>query len=247
MKIERKVVFMSLVKKGTEAKASIQKEKIDLKQAFIRLKNENESIPVRVLGVEDYVTYKTHSDFNKKLFNTPCLEPLGEFCPYCVAKEKGGEEWSGFYAKERAMFAFADLNSGQVKVLEVSKGQAKKLIAQIEEYADEIEAGEVAFNLTRTGSGQSTGYSLNMMTAKKMQAVQDKFNAFDGVTVDVDFFEDRLVVKSATYMVNLLEDAGFDVDANFDASLVATARAEKEALMGKDEAKPIEDDTDVPF
>ncbi len=234
--------FMSLLTgKGSQIKDDITKDKVDLKEAFIRLKNENESIPVRVLSTEDYVGYKAHSDFTKKLYNTPCLSVIGQECPYCVAKEKGGKEWENFYARERFMFAFADLNSGKVKVLEVSKNQAKKLIAQIDEYAEEIDAGEVAFNLTRSGTGTSTVYVLNMMTPKKMKGIQDKFDAFNEVSVDVDFFEERLVAKTPTYMVNLLEDAGFDVDAHFESELVATARAEKEAILGDGEVTETED------
>ena len=244
---ERNGVFMSLLMgKGSDIKDAINKSKVDLKEAFIRLKNENESVPVRLLSTEDYVGYKAHSDFKKGLYNTPCLSVLGQECPYCVAHDKGGEDWSGFYAKDRFMFAFAELNSGKIKVLEVSKNQAKKLIAQIDEYAEEIEAGEVAFNLTRSGTGTSTVYVLNMMTPKKMKAIQEAYDKFDDVTVDVEFFEDRLSAKSPTYMLNLLEDAGFNIEEHFTPELVSQARAEKEALTSNNDVKPAEDaDEDI--
>lgn len=233
--------------KGSEVKEQINKERVDLKEAFFRLKAENESVPVRVLGTEDYVAYKAHSDFKKGLYNTPCLSVTGQDCPYCTASKQGGEEWKNFYAKDRFMFAFGDLNSGQVKILEVSKNQAKKLIQQIDEYSDEIKAGEVAFNLTRTGSGTSTAYSLNMITPKKMKDIQSKFDAFNDVVVDEEFFEERLVAKSPTYMLNLLEDAGFPIDKHFDAELVNQARTEKQQLQnGGDDVTPIYDtDEDI--
>jgi hypothetical protein len=60
-------------------------------------------------------------------------------------------------------------------------------------------------------------------------------------TIDEEFFEARLVVKTPAYMVSLLEDAQFPVDAYFDAELVKTARAEKEQMQGTDEVKPIEE------
>jgi len=238
--------------KGNEVKEIINKEKIDLKEAFIRLKAENESVPVRVLGTEDYVAYKAHSDFKKGLYNTPCLSVIGELCPYCVAHKVGGEDWKNFYAKERFMFAFAELNSGQVKILEVSKNQAKKLIAQIDEYADEIEAGEVAFNLTRSGTGTSTTYLLNLITPKKMKEIQAKFDEFDGVTVDLEFFEERLVPKSPTYMLNLLEEAGFPIEEHFDEELLNEARLEKQKFTNNDndnddDVKPIEESDEDTF
>lgn len=226
--------------KGSEVKDQINKEKVDLKEAFIRLKAENESVPVRLLGTEDYVAYKAHSDFKKGLYNTPCLSVRGEDCPYCVANKEGGEDWKNFYARERFMFAFAELNSGQVKVLEVSRNQAKKLISQIEEYSEEIEAGEVAFNLTRSGTGTSTAYLLNLITPKRMKEIQSKFDEFDGVKVELEFFEERLVAKSPTYMLNLLEDAGFPIEEYFDAELVVQARVEKQEITGNSDVKPLE-------
>ena len=203
------------------------KQKVDLKEAFFRLKAENESVPVRVIGRWDFVSYKSHSDFKKNIYNTPCLSVIGQDCPYCTASKAGLEDWDKFYAKEGFMFAFGDLTSGQVKILEVSRNQAKKLIAQIDEYEDEILDGEIAFNLTRTGSGTATGYSLNMIPPKKMKDLKAKFDAFNDTVVDMEFFEERLVAKSPTYMITLLEEAGFPVDAHFSPELVAEARAER--------------------
>lgn len=230
--------------KGNEVKEQVKKQKVDLKEAFIRLKAENESIHVRVLGLEDFVSYRAHGDYKKELYNTPCLKVAGQLCPYCIAHDKGGEEWKDFYAKERYMFAFGDLLSGKVKILEVSKNQAKKLISQIDEYADEIVNGEVAFNLTRAGTGTATVYVLNMIPPKRMKDLQDKYDVFNDVEVDLEFFEERLVSKSPTYMLNLLEDAGFPIDAHFDAELVKQAREEKQKLT---QVTPIDDTEEVNF
>jgi len=219
---------MSLVTTtGSEAKDAIQKGSIDLKEAYIKLKSEGESVPVRIIGTMDYVGYKAHGDFNKGIFDTPCLAPTGVECPFCVAKEHGGEAFDGFYAKDRFVFAFGELNSKQVKLIDVSKKQAKGLITQIEEYVEEIEEGSIAFNLTRTGNGSSTAYSLNVITPKKMKAVQEAYDSLDEEVVTVDFMADRLRPKTPDYMVHLLDEAGFPVDAHFDAELVAKAREEK--------------------
>lgn len=212
-----------LTGKGQAVKEAVQKEKVDLKEAYIRLKKEGESVLVRLLGTEDYVSFKSHGDFSKKIYGTPCLVPNGEVCPFCVAKAKGGKEWEALYAKERVVFAMAVVETGELKLLDLSTAQARKLIADIEEYADEITAGEIAFNLVRTGADMSTAYQLKPLTAKKFTAIADKFNVFKGVAVEDSFFEDRVVAKSQPYMVKLLIDAGFNAGKYFSVELVAQA------------------------
>jgi len=218
-----------LTGKGATEVAEVTKGKVDLKEAFIRLKAENESVTVRLLGIDDFVSYKAHGDFNLGIYNSPCLAVGGDDCPYCVAKAKGGEKFEGLYAKNRVVFAFAELNTGQVKCLDVSPNQAKKLNADITEYKEEILDGEIAFNLVRTGSGTSTGYALKPLTPKKLTAVQEKFDAFDGQTVDIEFFEERVQGRSTDYMVKLLNDAGFPIREHFSAELCDKALEDKDA------------------
>jgi hypothetical protein len=220
---------MSLITaKGKEVKEQVNKSKVDLKEAYFRLKNENESVTVRVLSTTDYVSYKAHGDYGKGIYNTPCLAVGGQDCPFCKAKDSNIDGWDTFYAKDRFIFAFGELNSGKVKVLEVSKNQAKKLIADIDEYAEEIQDGEIAFNLTRTGTGTSTAYSLKPLTTKKFKGVQTQFQVFDGQVVELEFYEERIVPKTLDYMVKLLHEAGFPVADHFDAELVAKATEDAE-------------------
>ena len=211
---------------GVEVAEDISKGRVDLKEAYIRLKKENDSLTVRLLGVDNYVAYRSHNDFKKGIYGTPCIAPMGERCPFCVAKEKGGKEWEGFYAKKRVVFAFACLDTGDIRLLDVSPTQAQKLMADIKEYSEEIIAGEIAFNLTRTGAETSTAYALKPLTPKKFAAIAEQFKQFDGQTVDVQFFADRIVAKSPDYMVKLLANAGFPVAQHFSAELVEKAMAE---------------------
>lgn len=199
----------------------------EIEEAYIRLKSEGESVPVRLIRTTDYIGYKAHGDFNKGIYSTPCIAITGEECPFCVAKEHGGEDWKDFYGKNRFVFAVVELNSKLLKCLDVSWNQTKRLIAQIEEYSEEIEAGKIAFNLTRTGSGSDTVYALNVITAKKMKPLQEAFDLFNEEVVTGDFYIERLRDKTPDYMVHLLDEAGFPVEDHFSAELVAKARDDR--------------------
>lgn len=194
---------MSLITaKGSEVTFN---SKVDLKKVYIRLK-ENESVRVRVLGVTDYVEYKAHSDFSNRVYTQPCVEPLGNSCPLCVASKSGVEGFDGLYPKKRYLFAFADIDSGQLRVWDCSKGQAKDLLGQIKEYADDI--ADIAFNFKRTGNKTETSYKLNPILKMKGDD-QEKFNKFDNVKVEMSFFESVLIPRTEKMMLDILNDAGF--------------------------------------
>lgn len=199
---------MSLITaRGQEVEQSINQKKVDLKSIFIRLK-EGDSLKVRVLGIHDYVEYKAHGSFAHKIYTQPCIEPLGKECPLCLASKSGEEGYDGLYVKKRYLIAFADLDKGELRVLDITKGQAKKLIAQIKEYADDIT--EIAFNLKRTGTKTETSISLNPILKLKGDDVE-KFAKFDDVQVEDSFFESVLVPRTEQMMMAVLKESGFPV------------------------------------
>ncbi|URZ16912.1 hypothetical protein [Clostridium felsineum] len=185
--------------------------KVDLKKVFIRLK-ENQAIKVRVLGLTDYVEYKAHSDFGNKVYTQPCIEPLDKECPLCVASKSGVEGFDGLYVKKRYLFALGDLETGEIRVWDCSKSQAKSLIAQIKDYADDI--GETAFNFKRTGNKTETSYTLNPILKLKGED-KEKFSKFDGVEVSDSFFESVLQPRPEQIMLEVLDDAGFPMQDYF--------------------------------
>lgn len=193
--------------RGQEVEQTINQKKVDLKNVYIRLK-ENESVRVRVLGLHDYVEYKAHGSFSHKVYTQPCIEPLNKACPLCVASKSGEEGFDALYAKKRYLFAFADLDTGEIKVWDCSKAQAKSLISQINEYADDI--NEIAFNFKRTGTKTETKFSLNPILKLKGDDV-DKFQKFDGEVIEDSFFESVLVPRSEQMMMDVLKEAGFPV------------------------------------
>lgn len=195
--------------RGEQVKENINKTKVDLTKVQIRLK-QNDSVKVRVLGVNDYVEYLAHSSFNHKIYTQPCVSVIGEECPLCIASKSGVEGYDTLVPRKRYIFAFGDMESGEVKILDVSKNQAKKLIADIEEYKEDI--NDIAFNLKKVGEGTSTGYSLNPILKMRGNDAE-LFDALEGVEVTDDFFGSVLVPRKKELQVKILHESGFDVEA----------------------------------
>lgn len=208
--------------RGQEVKESINRTKVDLSKVQIRLKS-NESVKVRVLGLVDYVEYLAHSSFNHKIYTQPCVGVTGATCPLCIASKSGVEGYDALVPRKRYIFAFGDMESGEIKILDVSKNQAKKLIADIEEYKEDI--NDIAFNLKKVGEGTSTGYSLNPILKMKGND-QELFNALDGVEVTDEFFGSVLVPRKEELQVKILHESGFDVEA-FGMQLPEDAETEQ--------------------
>ncbi|PEF03551.1 hypothetical protein COM97_26445 [Bacillus thuringiensis] len=208
-------------KRGEEAQESANKQKIDLKKAYIRLK-EDESVRVRLLGQFDYVEYLAVGDFNLGIYTQPSLRPLGERDAFDEVQEivrplPDDHELADFkrlYAKQRYIFAFADIDSGELRFFDASKGQAKKLIKQIEEYKEDL--GEIAFNFKRTGQKTETSYALNPILRLKGDD-QAKFDKFEGEVVADEVFNSVLVPRTYEQQLESLEKAGFPVKEYFNS------------------------------
>lgn len=183
----------------------------DVSKLYIRLK-AGESIKVRVLGTEDYVEYKAHGSFTHKVYTQPCVAPEGKDCPLCTAAKSGEEGFDALYPKRRYLFAFADIETGEIKVWDCSRGQAKDMLTQIEEYKDDL--NDIAFNLKRTGAGKDTSYKLNPILKMKAD-LAEKFHNFDEKEVPLEFFESVLVPRTDKLMKEVLYSAGFPMNKYF--------------------------------
>lgn len=181
---------------------------IDFKKVKINkdLKKENDSVLVRLLGVEDFSTYEAHSEFNLGIWTAPCIDVAGERCLYCETAKHTG--WEGLDAKTRFIFAFYDIDLAMIRYLEVSFGQGKALMGNIADYEDSI--NDVAFNLKRVGSGTKTAYTLSPILKLKDND-QQLFDVADGMVVPEDFLERVLYVKNTNQMAIDLKNNGFDV------------------------------------
>lgn len=203
---------------GQQAKESASKKNVDLKTAYIRLK-ENESVRVRLLGLTDYVEYKAHGDFNLGIYTQPCITPqTGELDPLCVASNSGIEGFDKLKAKKRYIFAMYDIDMKQVRFWDCSKTQATKMIGDIEEYKESILDGDVlAFNFKRTGQKTETVYSLNPIL--KLDATgKENFATADELQVEMKDFEAVLIPRTVEQQIEALKQAGFPVDEFFNTS-----------------------------
>lgn len=203
---------MSLITaRGQEVEKSINSKKVDLAKTYIRLK-EGESIKVRLLGTNDYVEYASHGSFNHKIYTQPCIAPTGMDCPLCKASKSGIEEYEILYPKKRYLFAFADITTGDIRVWDCSKSQAKTLLTAIKEYEEDIY--DVAFTFKRTGTKMETSYTL-MPIMKLRGDDAENFHKFDDMKVEDEFFESVLIAKTPEYMMDILAESGFPMEQHF--------------------------------
>lgn len=197
--------------RGTDAKESLNQKKVDLKNAYLRMKS-GDSVKVRVLSPNDYVEYLSHSSFTHKVYTQPCVSVIGKECALCTASKSGIEGFDVLYAKKRYIFVFADMQSGELKALDVSKNQAKTLIANIEEYREDLD--EIAFNLKKTGEGTNTGYSLNPILKMKGDE-PSQFEACAELEVTDEYLNTVLTPRTLELQVKTLKEADFPTDEYF--------------------------------
>ena len=231
---------MSLITaKGQEAKDSATAKKVDFDKVYIRLK-DGDSVRVRLLGITDTTVaeFKAHGDFKKGIYTTPCIEPMGVECPYCVASNSGVEGWDKFYARKRYLLTFYDIDAGEVRVWDATKQQGESMLNLMEEYSDSKD--DMAFNFKRTGSGASdTTYHL-LPILKLDDKGKELFNAGADVEVPEGFFDTVLVPRPRKQMIENLKKAGFPVE-DFFSDAVETVGTEDDG----EEPEPIGSEADI--
>lgn len=202
---------MMFTARGEQAKESIEQKKVDLKNAYYRMKS-GDSIKVRVMTACDYVEYLAHSSFTHKVYTQTCVSVLGKECPLCVASKSGIEGFDSLYPRKRYIFVFADMETKELRALDVSKNQAKKLIADIEEYKEDLDS--LAFNLKKTGEGTNTGYSLNPIIKMKGND-NENFEGCGELVVTDEYLNTVLTPRTVELQVKTLMEAGFPTDEFF--------------------------------
>ena len=130
----------------------------------------------------------------------------------CTASKSGVDGFDTLYPRKRYLFVFADMSTGELRALDVSKNQAKKLIADIEEYREDLDS--LAFNLKKTGEGTNTGYSLNPII-KMRGDDEEKFEACAGLEVTDEYLNTVLTPRTTELQVKTLQEAGFPTEEYF--------------------------------
>jgi hypothetical protein len=229
-----KSIKEEMKKRELEKKKRQDGEKLDYKKIKINkdLKKEGDSIRVRLLGTEDFTTYEAHGSFEKGIYTTPCIDPMGtgeKRCLMCEASKHDG--FKDLKATTRFLFAFYDIDMEMTRYIEVSYGQGGKLMDDIEEYEDSID--DVAFTLKRQGSGTSTAYKLSPILKLKGDD-KERFDKADGLKVEENFFEKALYIKSTNQMAIDLENAKFDVEGLLNYEIQDDEKGEAERQDGED-------------
>ncbi|MDQ0976589.1 hypothetical protein QFZ31_006641 [Neobacillus niacini] len=219
---------------GEQAKKSATTKNVDLKVAYIRLK-ENEAVRVRVLGVTDYVEYKAQGDFNLGIYTQPQIDNvIGQASPLTVASKSGIEGFEKLVAKKRYIFALYDIDMKMVRFWDCSKTQATKMIGDIEEYAENI--AEIGFNFKRQGQKTETVYSLNPILKLDAKG-KEGFEAGEEVQVTMKDFESVLIPRTVEQQIEALKQAGFPVEEYFTAQ----EEGDKEPIDFEGEENPTDE------
>ncbi|PAD91657.1 hypothetical protein [Shouchella clausii] len=146
-----------------------------------------------------------------------------------------------YRGKERYMMGFYDLTAEKDIVIDVSKAQAQAIHATIREYEEEIEAGEIAFKLSKTGQSTSTAVALTpIINVKKGLTAEEQaaFEAEKGKPFNDALFDSILYEADHAEQVENLVKAGFDV------SKIGLSVAANDP---NDEAVELGEGDDVPF
>jgi hypothetical protein len=197
------------------------------------------SYKVRVLGTADLIRFYSYGIFKKVnsfVAKNPSVKnakgfPVENLTPWDLAWKyyqdlafkardngdtKAEEEHRNnayqFKAKERYALGFIDLATGEPIIVDLSKKQAQTVHAVIKK--NEKKLGKVAFELSKSGSGQQTTVMLSLLFDLD-EDLDDKerknFEAYEGREFDMSLFDGLLYEADDKEMTESLVAAGFDI------------------------------------
>jgi hypothetical protein len=209
-------------KKGKAAAESATAEKKDFAKALVSFKSGS-AYKVRIATDEDYCEYAAVSVF--KAINTTPVAPdslyqkavdllygdakKAEATDAAKAEELRNQAYQ-LKPKPRYLFAFINLENGEPMIVDVSKAQAKVLIASIDKNAKKL--AKKPFELSKAGQGTSTAVSLMPLDDDDLSAAElANFEKTLDVKIDDELYEKVLYVKDDAEQRQDLTVFGFDV------------------------------------
>lgn len=218
-----------------------EQEKIDFKKLYINMK-DGEYTNIRFLSPEDVKMYKSHGNFNLKLYNQTCTMKSHSRCAYCeaykFAKENSLDGWKDIYGKNRYLFAMYDLDQKEIRIFSASKGQAKVLFNTISEYKDDL---NLSFKFSRSGEKVETTYTLSPIIRIKNEEHKQALEDSNGLKVPSETFDNSLIVRSYQGQVNHLKELGFPNPEIFQQEETS------EKIMNDEKGAIDVSDDDLPF
>lgn len=209
-------------RKGKDAAASATAEKKDFTKALVSFKSGS-TYKVRIATDEDYCEYAAVSVF--KAINTTPVAPDSLYqkaVDLLYGDAKAVESKDAAKAEElrnqayqlkpkpRYLFAFINLENGEPMIVDVSKAQAKVLIASIDKNAKKL--AKKPFELSKAGSGTNTAVSLMPLDDDDLSAPElANFEKTLETKIDDELYEKVLYVKDEAEQRQDLTVFGFDV------------------------------------
>lgn len=114
-----------------------------------------------------------------------------------------------FRAKERYVFGFIDLETGEPLYIDLTKPQSKGISAALAKYAKKL--GELPFELSKDGKGTNTVVSLSPFLDDLSDKEQANFDAYNGKEFDTETLSKPLFLANDSDQIASLTQAGFDV------------------------------------
>lgn len=197
-------------KKGQQAVESATTERQDFTKAIKTLKSGS-SFKVRVPSADELVEVYIHSVY-EVFYSTPCtrddLYDKATDLLYGDAKalkeegkedeaEKVGKLAYQLKAKPRYLFGFINLENGEPIIIDLSKKQAQGVIATVKKYEKKLDV--LAFEISKTGKGQSTTVGFNPLMFLEEDLTADElkhFNESKGKAIDEEVYANCLYVKN---------------------------------------------------
>lgn len=210
------------------------------------------SYKVRINSLDDVVGYEAASVF--KVFDTTPVEKKSLYHKaaellYQDAKNAKDESTSEAIRKQaylvkpkpRYILAAIDLETGEKLYVDLTKNQAKAVIAVVQKKAKKLDS--LAFELAKTGESTSTAVSLTQLDEDELDAKElENFGKSKGIEFADEDFEALLQYKG--------EDEQLDDLYQFDRKLadrVAGKPSVNASPTQTDEPGPAVDEDDLPF
>lgn len=210
------------------------------------------SYKVRINSLDDVVGYEAASVF--KVFDTTPVEKKSLYHKaaellYQDAKNAKDESTSEAIRKQaylvkpkpRYILAAIDLETGEKLYVDLTKNQAKAVIAVVQKKAKKLDS--LAFELTKTGESTSTAVSLTQLDEDELDAKElENFGKSKGIEFADEDFEALLQYKG--------EDEQLDDLYQFDRKLADRVAGKPSVNASKPteaEVDPSVDEDDLPF
>lgn len=185
---------------------------------------------VKVLGTADLIqfwSYGIYKQINSFVAKNPSKKsakgyPIENLTPWDKAwkyhkdlskdfSDHHAQEAAKYRAKERYAMGFYDLTSGKPIIVDLSKKQAQGVYEVIKKYEKKL--GKLAFELSKTGSGNATSVTLTPVLDLDEDLTPEQRANFDKAPekFDMSLFDGILYEADEQEQVELLDKAGFDI------------------------------------